>query len=188
MIHVEVKGQAVRQALDRLSRSVSDVQPALENIGAAQVDRIHDGFKRGASPWGERWKSLGQAAIMSRLGHRKDAFGKSGKISAKGRAYLTGGVQPLLDTGRLRSAIHYRASGRAVEVGVAGVKYATTHQFGASKGAFGRTRRGGPTPWGDIPARPFLPIRNDRADLPAAWKQDVIDLLSNHIRGAINHA
>ncbi|GFK94431.1 hypothetical protein NNJEOMEG_02276 [Fundidesulfovibrio magnetotacticus] len=38
------------------------------------------------------------------------------------------------------------------------VPYAPTHQFGAKKGQFGRTRRGGPIPWGDIPARRFFGV------------------------------
>lgn len=32
---------------------------------------------------------------------------------------------------------------------------------GAKRGAFGVSRRGGPLPWGDIPARPFLGLSAD---------------------------
>ena len=39
--------------------------------------------------------------------------------------------------------------------------YAAAMQFGAAQGAFGRTRRNGPIPWGNIPARPFLGISAD---------------------------
>ena len=39
--------------------------------------------------------------------------------------------------------------------------YASTHQFGAKKGAFGQTARGAPIPWGDIPACLFLGISDD---------------------------
>jgi len=28
--------------------------------------------------------------------------------------------------------------------------------FGASQGAFGKTKRGAPIPWGNIPGRPYL--------------------------------
>jgi phage virion morphogenesis protein len=36
--------------------------------------------------------------------------------------------------------------------------YGAVHQFGAAKGAFGKTKRGAPIPWGNIPARPFLGV------------------------------
>ena len=42
--------------------------------------------------------------------------------------------------------------------------YAGTHQFGAKRGAFGRTAKGGPIPWGDIPARPFLGLSDADAN------------------------
>lgn len=42
--------------------------------------------------------------------------------------------------------------------------YAAVMQGGAAQGAFGRTSRGGPIPWGNIPARPFLGLSDsDRA-------------------------
>jgi phage gpG-like protein len=183
VISVEVNDRGVNAMLWRLQRSVSNMQPAMAEIGAALVSRIGTGFKGAKSPWGDKWKSLSQAAIMGRLSHRKDAFGKRGKITKKGQGYLTGGVQPLSDTGRLRSSITYRATDKSVEVGT-NVPYARTHQFGARQGAFGRTRRNGPIPWGNIPARPFMPIKNNRADLPASWKWEVMDIIQARINEA----
>ena len=55
--------------------------------------------------------------------------------------------------------------------------YATTHQFGAEKGAFGTTSRGGPIPWGDIPARPFLGISDDdRRDIEKLVEGDLREM------------
>jgi len=52
-------------------------------------------------------------------------------------------------------------------------------QFGAKKGQFGKTRRGAPIPWGNIPARPFLGVSvSDRSDILA--------ILAEHLRKAIN--
>lgn len=183
MINVHVQDQAVQAMLRRLQASVSNMQPAMAEIGTTLTDNVRIGFRDSKDPWGSKWKSIGQAAIMGRLGHRKDSFGKRGKITKKGQGYLTGGIQPLLDTGALRSSIAFNATGNSVEVGT-NLKYAKTHQFGAKQGAFGRSKRGGQIPWGNIPARPFMPIRNDRADLPQAWQREIIDILQRRIQEA----
>ena len=75
------------------------------------------------------------------------------------------GAQILRDTGRLASGITYKVVGGSVELGT-NVVYAGTHQYGAKKGGYGRTRKGGPIPWGDIPARPFFGYNDqDQADV-----------------------
>ena len=51
---------------------------------------------------------------------------------------------------------------------------ATTHQFGAKQGTFGRTTRGGPIPWGNIPARPFLGPSDD-------LNQDILEAIHLHM-------
>lgn len=46
---------------------------------------------------------------------------------------------------------------------------AKTLHFGASKGAFGASKRGTPIPWGNIPGRPFMVIRDEtRTDITEA--------------------
>jgi phage virion morphogenesis protein len=67
----------------------------------------------------------------------------------------------LTENGYLGDGIHAQMDGsNAVLVG-SNRKYAAVQQFGQKKGASGRTRRGAPIPWGDIPARPFLGISDD---------------------------
>ena len=54
------------------------------------------------------------------------------------------------------------------------LEYAAVQQFGARRGEFGRTRRGAPIPWGDIPARPFLGVsRVDRVE--------ILDILAGYL-------
>jgi phage virion morphogenesis protein len=67
------------------------------------------------------------------------------------------GGQILVDTARLKNSIGYEASPEMVVVGTSDVK-AGTHQFGAKRGAYGTSKRGGPLPWGDIPKREFIGI------------------------------
>lgn len=62
------------------------------------------------------------------------------------------------------------------EVGV-GTIYAAVHQFGAAEGAFGRTSRNGPIPWGNIPARPMLGV-SDKDET------DILDLIQDYLAGA----
>jgi phage gpG-like protein len=52
--------------------------------------------------------------------------------------------------------------------------------FGARQGAFGRTRRNGPIPWGNIPARPFLPI-SENGEMNAFDKEEIRDILTNAV-------
>ncbi|MHA1866628.1 MAG: phage virion morphogenesis protein [Candidatus Heimdallarchaeaceae archaeon] len=67
-----------------------------------------------------------------------------------------GSSKPLQDTGNLRNSILPKVMNRNSAIVFTNVKYATTHQFGTRKGAFGRDRHNRPIPWGDIPARPYM--------------------------------
>ena len=83
----------------------------------------------------------------------------------------------LRDTGRLAGSVNYRASRDQVVVG-SNVIYAATQQFGrADNRMFGRALA-------PIPARPFLPIRNGRLDLPAATRAALLDLLHDALAQA----
>jgi phage virion morphogenesis protein len=75
------------------------------------------------------------------------------------------GGQPLVDTGRLAASITSLSGNYSAEVGT-NVIYAASHQHGALKGQYANN-----VPWGDIPARPFLPNEND--GLPDLWRSDI---------------
>lgn len=69
-----------------------------------------------------------------------------------------GSASPILQvSGHLASSIQSEYGTDFARV-TTNVPYAPTHQFGAKKGQFGRTKRGAPIPWGDIPARRFFGI------------------------------
>lgn len=73
----------------------------------------------------------------------------------------------LQDTGKLRQSIGVDSDNDTASVGT-NLVYATTQQFGATKGEFGTTKKGTPIPWGDIPARSFIPITADGELQPEA--------------------
>lgn len=163
-IHIDdVKAQLV---LNELQRRLENWRPTMDRIGASVADRVRLTFVRGQDPWGRTWKSLSEVTQTKR---RKGSGSGSNK--------------PLRDTGRLMNSISHRVtSNDSVDIGSDTV-YAGTHQFGAAKGQYGLMRNGAPIPWGNIPARPFMPIRNNRAELPAGWRAEVDRIVKNHLFG-----
>jgi phage virion morphogenesis protein len=165
MIAVTVDDSAIRSTLAALQARTANLQPAMRTIGADMVERIRMGFKQSQSPYGDKWTAL------------------SATTQALNKARRAGG-QPLLDTGKLRASISFTATGTGVTVG-SELVYAGTHQNGAAQGQYGRSKkRHGPIPWGRVPARPFMPIRNGRADLPDEWSEGVVDIIRSHIMKA----
>lgn len=76
------------------------------------------------------------------------------------------------ETKSLANQIHYAVNGRELELS-SSLPYASTQQFGAKRGAFG-THNKRPTPWGDIPARPFFGIsKDDQRDITALIKGQI---------------
>jgi len=100
-ISTEINDRFVRAALDRLSAAGRDLTPAMKGIGRALKTRVQLCFKISRDPYGAKW-----AGLKSRDG------------------------KPLVDKGRLRGSVTYRAGRDSVTVGT-NVKYARTHQFGA---------------------------------------------------------
>jgi len=89
-----------------------------------------------------------------------------------------GGQSLLVGAGHLLGSIANVSRGSEAIVG-SNLVYAATHQFGASRGAFGTAARGGPIPWGDIPARPYLGISDeDRSDIMELIEGDLRELMS----------
>lgn len=72
----------------------------------------------------------------------------------------------LTEHGYLGDTIHAQMEGATAVLVGSSLVYAAVQQLGQKKGASGRTRRGAPIPWGDIPARPFIGVSdNDRRDI-----------------------
>lgn len=138
MIRIEITGDTVTPALDRLSAAMSDLTPVMQDIGELLIRSTRERFVEGKSPEGAAWAPKSPTTLA---------------------AYARRGVnapRPLIgETGRLGREISYQAGPQSVEVG-SNLIYAAVQQFGAAQGAFGRTARGGPIPWGNIPARPYL--------------------------------
>lgn len=156
---ITVQDSALRAELARLQAHLTNLTPVMRSIGQTLRTNVDLGFRGEHDPWGVPWRPLSEATLRQRRGTS---------------------AQILRDTGRLANSMTYRADRNSVSVGT-NVEYASDHQFGMPRGGRGQDRQGAPIPWGDIPARPMLPIRNGRVDLPAEWRADVLATLSGYL-------
>lgn len=168
-IEVEIKDAEIRGMLSRMNESLVDMTPAMKVIGEILVSSATRNFQAQGRP--VRWKPS----------HRVEASGG----------------QTLSLTGRLRRSLT-RSAEKDRAIAGTNVVYASTHQFGAKKGAFGtvvanvaahvrNTARGKvnvkahartqQAPWEDIPARPFLLVQEED------WKE-IREALQGFLLGA----
>ncbi|MEQ8511226.1 MAG: phage virion morphogenesis protein [Algiphilus sp.] len=160
-IEIDVAGAmpGLEALLDRLGGPLPLLQAAAEDA-RAHVDM---NFSAGQNPYGQPWEPLSPVTIANRR---------------------RGSSVPLRDTGRLANSIEVVASLDSILVGT-NVEYAGTHQWGAQQGQYGRTRRNGPIPWGDVPARKFLPDEGLPPELEAEVNDTVRSFLDEAMRSAV---
>jgi phage virion morphogenesis protein len=161
---IRVTGSALK-GLPEYTKRLKNLKPAMDAIGAAILSEVDLGFREQRDPWGEPWAALSEKTTLPM---RRKGKGKGP------------GAQILMNTGKLAESFSHQATKRSVVVGTT-KKYAGTHQFGAAQGAYGRTKRNGPIPWGDIPARPMLPIRGGKVDLPKDMQLEIMDAVLTHL-------
>lgn len=179
MISIKINDQTVQSMLNSLVKRVADMTPVMRQIGETLAEGTKQRFDT-ASDWdGTSWAPNTEATILRYLGATKGNFKKDGSLSKKGTK-RAGAKKPLTgETRSLRSTTFYQASSTGVTIG-SPMEYAATQQFGAVRGAFGRTRRNAPIPWGNIPPRPFLPIRRD-GSMPQAAANLIMGILEDYL-------
>lgn len=168
MAKVEIKSDEIGPALDRLATQLSDLTPYYNIAGEIILDSTVQRFKQGVAPDGTPWAPKSESTIRR----------------YKSMVPAHHDVRPLFGpNGKLHSSINYSASAEGLEwgPGIQTRDYAATMQFGAAKGAFGRTKFNGPIPWGDIPARPYL-------GLSAEDETNLIEELRDWLSGATTSA
>lgn len=157
-IKLTFNDEKVLAALNELALRVDDLTPAMHEIADVLADATDRAFMTESDPAGEKWDPL--SAVTLALRPERE------------------GGQILSDSGLLAASIVTDAGRNHAEIGTNRV-YAPTHQFGARQGEYGRTRRGVPIPWGDIPARPFLGIGPDD-------EADILDIATRHLAAAFD--
>jgi phage gpG-like protein len=170
---IEVQDQAVMAALTALRDKVDNMSPVALAIGEDMAERIKGRFGTATAPDGTRWKSNAQVTLMNYLNKKGGAFSpKTGKILAKGQQ-LAASKRPLQgESGDLARQIVYEATGSEVTVGSTMI-YAAMQHFGGKKSEF-------PKLWGDIPARPFLPVTSS-GELYPSEVEAIVDQIRQYL-------
>ncbi len=154
-IRIEYDDTQVQAALNRLLHAGRDMSPAMRVIAGHLKAGAQKAFLTETAPDGTKWPGLSDTTKKRRQ--------KSGHTP----------IKILQQSGDLAGSITADSDATSAVAGT-NLVYATTHQFGALKGAFGTNRRGAPIPWGDIPARPFLGVSDETS-------AQIIDAISDFI-------
>lgn len=167
MITIKVDDKQVLDMLAELSRRMTNLQPAMKEIGEDIVASTKRRFASSTGPDGTPWEANSPVTVARYLGVFSGSHKKDGTLSKRGAA-RSAGKKPLIgETKTLSSTINYQLNGTsAVHIGSPKV-YAAMHQFGGTKAQF-------PHLWGDIPARPFLGISEPD-------KANILDILGTYL-------
>jgi phage virion morphogenesis protein len=149
MITIQIDDKEVNAALAQLAAALTNMTPVMQEIGEMLVASTQDRIQAGLTPDGVAFAPRSQTTLR-RYAREGKSFGN-----------------PLNQSGVLRGGIFHLAGPDQVEVGSNAIQ-AAVMQFGAPKGSLGAR-----SPWGDIPARPFLGLsetdRSGIADIVAEW-------------------
>jgi phage virion morphogenesis protein len=162
MIRVEFNAKAAVAALREAMTRLTDMTPTFQDVGEYLRRSTTARFQRGIDPQGRPWapKSAATLERYKRLGYgvlTRPLIGKSRQLS----------TNVVLNVGRDRAEVGSNAP------------YAAVMQFGAARGAFGQTSRGGPIPWGRIPARAWLGISTED-------EQAIVGIVEEHLDGTLS--
>ena len=193
----------LRLTFDRTASSVidqviaslgeSELREILAPVGEAIVEHVQQNFVNQRDPWGTPWQALSGVTIMLRARKRgikifatrvRGGRRRRTGLTARARSALPGqasGFRILVDLRALANGIVSQTSGRSVRVTVSGPakKYARVQQQGNPRNRlFGKALA-------PIPARPFMPIRAGRVDLPAVLRDEIRAMVSDGILRAV---
>jgi len=154
MIEVKIDSREVEAELKKLEARTENLKPVFEDIGEYLIVSTRQRFLDKEAPDGTPW-ARNSPLTQALKGKNDPLIGESKSLSR----YFS-----------------YNASSRSLEFG-SPMKYAAVQHFGAKQGAFGRSERGTPLPWGRIPARPFLGLSSkDRAE--------ILDIVREYLAGS----
>lgn len=141
--------------LGQLQARLADLTPVMQDLGEYGVESTKRRFATGTAPDGTPW-AANSLTTLARYG----GLFKGAKKAMAGKRPLIG------ETRRLSTEILSLATASSVTVG-SPLVYAGVQQFGAAKGSLGPR-----SPWGDIPARPYLGLSaTDRGNVLAIVRE-----------------
>lgn len=177
--------QQLQAALRRVAESMEDASPAMQAVSLVLLRESERIFARQGKGVGldADWAPLSEVTkhqrALAQSGGRQ--YGKSGKQLARYTAAKGGLMTILQRSGKLAASVTPVSTSHSAGI-TTNRRYAATMFFGAKQGQFGRDHRNHPLPWGDIPGRPFLPLRDVRGTprLTDPAERSVIDVLMRH--------
>jgi len=144
----------VLDVLHAMQERMGDLSEPMSAIAAMLESASERAFADEANPTtGEKWDPLSPVTLQLRP-HRADG-------------------QILQDSGQLAASIETDFGPDYAAIGTNKI-YAGTMFFGAQQGAFGKSAKGNPLPWGDIPAREFIGLNEDD-------QRDILDILAEEM-------
>lgn len=142
MITIEFNDDALDPALARLQAALADPTEVMRDLAELWLVSTQDRMARGVDAEDQPFAPRSPVTIARYL--------------AQGLSFGA----PLNRSGDMRLGLSTDAGADFVRIGSNAIQ-AAVMQFGAAKGAFGQTSRGGSIPWGTIPARPFIGFGDD---------------------------
>lgn len=174
---IEVDNAAVLAAFNRLIHAGEDLNPVMRAIGEDIVKRAKQRFETSTAPDGTAWAPNSDTTLRAMLHSNGKNFTKKGGLSARGGKALAGKKPLIGESGYLARQIDYALTGNSVTV-TADPKYAAIQQFGGKKSQF-------PKLWGDIPARPFIPV-TATGQLYPNEEHAIIAVINAHLQKSIS--
>jgi phage virion morphogenesis protein len=169
---VQVNDKAIQAKLVQLSAKVTNLRPALTDIGEALKIQIGGYFARQIGPDGKPWTGNQLSTIQSYIKQRGGYSKKTGNLNAKGKALTTSKKVLQGLTGDLRRSIYWQASQTAITIG-SPKTYAAIHHYGGPFKAWGKTSL-------TMPSRPFMPVDQNGNLYPAAQAL-ILKRLNQHL-------
>lgn len=156
MLTIELNNQRLQQTLSHIEDAIGDLTPLMQAIAAELASQTEENFEHEGRP---EWPELSDVTTERRAkqGHWP---GQMLQVSAGG----------------LAASITTNATDSSAMVG-SNKPYAAMMQFGGEQADF-------PQLWGDIPARPYLPL-TEECKLPPQAERAVSMLLMLHLHGAL---
>lgn len=177
MLTIQSNDQVVQALLARIVAATQNTEPAMRAIGENLMELSKQSFEKSASPAGIPWASNTQTTILRYLEQLGGSYTKAGKLSRKGAERVMS-KKPLIGVSKdLMRQFSYVATPDSVTVSNSMV-YAAMQQFGGTRSQF-------PNLWGDISARPFMPLDADGKPDDVA-QQMVVETIQEYIEDVIN--
>lgn len=170
-LSIQISDEGFTASLQRLLERGGDTSTLTFLIGQGIEERIDARFASSTGPDGQRWKDNRPATLARealRLALSKGNRRKDGSLNKRGAERLAAKKPLIGETGTLRNQIAMQHDGAGVTVAASAV-YAAIQQFGGTRAEFSHL-------WGDIPARPFMPVTPDGDLYPTEAEAIMADL------------